>query len=1358
MKKRILWKDIFHAITRSLGRFLAIFSLMALGVFAFVGLKVTGPDMRSTAEVFFSENHLADLSVISSYGLDKSDQKIIESADQLAHVEYGYMKDVVIKDTAESIRIFSVPDTLSQYEVVSGSLPKNSDEIALDYLYKGDYEIGDTITFTEEKDAEGNQMLQKHRFRVAGFVKSSELVDKNNIGQTTVGTGKLHGYAVVTENTFASDVYMIARLSFLDTENLDAYSDEYSELARKHKAELKTLLQDQPAKRLKSLKEEKQAEIDEGWKEINDAKQQIAKNQAQLDDAKHQIVDAKAKVAENQGKLDSEVSDAQALIDDGQQQLNDAQSSITAAESQLKDATAQLSSGQATLDEKWVQLQSTKSQLDAAKQVLDETNRKLASAAEAIQNGKTQLEDAQQQVARNRQSLVSAQNEINENQKKLDIQKTELADKQAELNAQQASLEKAKSDAKQAQNEIDRKQAELNAKETELANGKSGYEVGIVELESALSSGKEQLKGLNGQQAALTETLRRLETDKAAAEQAGNLAKAEEIKTEIAGVQTRLDQVTAGIADTEQGVKEAGNRLAAVQAEHQSFIKNTYSPGMAMIEAVRPELDAKQAQVDASNQQIKASQTKIDDAKAKIDAGNQQIKAGQAKIDDAQAQVDAGTRQLHDAKAELTRQEKLLASKEKHYEAGLEAYNLGVVEYNKNLQTYYSGLAKWTEGVEALRKNTAEYESNVDRLAQAKAELAAKQNDLAEAKNELAQKQSEGQQQIDDTNAQIASKENEYNEKLKEFEDEKSKAETEIATNESDLKNAEEKLNDLALPVYTVGDRKDNPGYKNYLNNSQRIDVLSDVFPVFLFAIAALVSLTTMTRFVEEERINMGTFKALGYSNRDIQKKFLVYGLVSCTLGSAVGAILGHTLLPVIIFNAYAATSTFSQLELHFAPFYTLIAFLIAIICTVLSAHLVATKELREKPAQLLLPKPPKVGSRILLERITPIWNRMSFTYKVTARNLFRYKKRMFMTIFGVAGCSALLITGFGLKNSLSGIVDRQFGDIVKYDLIVVNNDNPDSSEIQELNSLLHGEAIRKSTSGHYEELTTIAGDHNDTQSITLLVPENEEAFRDFVKLQNRESGRELRVNDDGIIISERLADLLDASLGDTIKLTDSDDRPRKMRITGITEMYIGHYAFMNKTEYAKVFGKDMTVDTSLVALKDRSASSIEKSAADFIDLSGVKGVQQNFQVRTQINAVMKGLDKVILVLIIVSVLLATVVIYNLTNINVSERIRELSTIKVLGFYDKEVTMYIYRETIILSILGILAGYVVGYFLHMFIIDSLPPDDAMFSPDLWLSNLGLSAGISLLITFAIMIVMHYRMKHINMLDALKSVE
>ena len=984
MHKKKLWKDIRRSVTGSWGRFFSILSLMALGTFAFVGLKVTGPDMRATAENFYDQTNLADMTLTSTWGLDDSDQDLLAKADKLDEVEYGYLEDVTVKDTDTSMRIFSAPEDLSQYEVVKGNMPQNKNEIVLDYQQQGNYKIGDEIKLSQEEseDSDDNEesaqdILDRTSYKVVGFVKSSEITETSNIGQTTVGTGQLDSYGVVPEENFDSDVYMIARMDFSDTQNLNAYSDNYDRLIRKHQKSVEELFADQDEKRLNDVKEDQQKEIDDGWDEINDTKQELADAQSQLEDAKDQIQDAQAEIDDNQAELDEEVTQAQSQIDDSQQQLEQGRSSV---------ATAQ------------------------------------------------------------------------------------------------------------------------------------------------------------------------------------NPAVAEE-------------------------------------------------------------------------------------------------------------------------------------------------------------------------------------------------ELRNKEAELTQAKNNLANEQAQGQQQLDQAQEELADQQEEYEENKADYEDQKQEADEEIPDKEQDLRDAQDELDDLEAPDYTFEDRKDgNPGYKQYLENSQRVDILSNIFPVFLFAIAVLVSLTTMTRFVDEERINSGTLKALGYSNWDVKKKFVVYGIISSALGALIGTALGHTLLPTVIFEAYAASSTFDQVTLNFSPFYTFIGFGIAIICTTLPAYLVANRELKEKTAQLLVAKPPKKGSRILLESITPIWNRMSFTYKVTARNLFRYKKRMFMTIFGVAGCAALLVTGFGIRDSLTGIVDHQFDDLVKYDLIVSKTDDLSDDEQEQLDEKLDQSDISNDTDVHYEELNVRAGENNDTQDITMLVPDDERAFDQDVEMVNRQSQKQLSLPDDGAIFSEKLADLLGAEKGDTVSLDDEDGQSHSVKVAGVTEMYMGHYIYMNQEAYQNSFDSAGDPNGYLVTLNNTTQDNIDEQSSSFMDLDGVQGVVQSSAISEQIDNVIDGLNNVILVLITCATLLALVVIYNLTNINVSERIRELSTIKVLGFYDREVTMYIYRETILLSILGILAGYVVGYYLHGFIMQTLPPDDAMFSPGLQLSNFILSAGITLLITFILMFVIHRKLKNIDMLEALQSAD
>ncbi|MBO0412891.1 FtsX-like permease family protein [Enterococcus hulanensis] len=930
MKKK-LWKDIFKSIAKSKGRFVSIMGLMLLGSFALVGLKVTGPDMRATGEDYSAKLNVADVTVIGGLGIDKSDEALIDQAKGLEKVEYGYLKDVVIKDTDDSVRLFSASDNVSEYQLTKGRLPEKGNEIALSQMYDNKYKIGDQIDFTEKQDQTGSSTLKRHNFKVVGFVYSGEILSNVNLGQSTAGTGALKGYAVVSKNVFDVDYYMLARLTFDDTKGLDPYSTAYTDKIQEHKDDLAELLKDQPAQRLSSIKEEYQTQITDGQQRIDNAKQEITAAQLQLDEAKQQL------------------------------------------------------------------------------------------------------------------------------------------------------------------------------------------------------------------------------------------------------------------------------------------------------------------------------------------------------------------------------------------------------------------------------------DSNSDAL-QAKMQQANEQNIPLPA---------EASQQLSSAQAELALKEQEYEEKNQAFQKKKGEAEAEINQNEQRLTEAQETLEHLEEPEYSLNSRREIPGgegYKIYSSLSTIVDALANVFPIFLYFVAALVTFTTMSRFVEEERTNTGTLKALGYDNRDVMKKFTFYGLVSSLTGTVLGVILGHTLLPLIVYNAYHSGFTVPKIEMHFHWQVTLVALLLALFSAVLPAWLVAVKELREKPAQLLLPKAPTAGSKILLERITFIWKRLSFTHKVTARNIFRYKKRMLMTIFGVAGAVALLFAGFSVQHSISGINERQFGDLIRYDMIVAENNYVTDDQQQEIDDLLNSSSIDKKEAVCYEEMSKVAGANQDKQSIKLIVPSNEEQFSDYIQLENRQTGKKIALPDNGVVISERLSKLLNVEKGDSIVLKDENDQKREMKVSGITEMYMGHFAFMSQEGYQKTFDQQPKDNAYLVRLKTSTVSNTEKQAAKFTNLSGVKGVVQNTTLTNQVDTIVHSLDKIMTVLIIIAALLGIVILYNLTNINVSERIRELSTIKVLGFYDKEVTLYIYRETILLTLMGILTGFGVGELLHRYIITVVPPDDVMFNPALSVTSFVIPAAIISLVTLMLGFVVNRRLRNVDMLEALKSVD
>ena len=498
--------------------------------------------------------------------------------------------------------------------------------------------------------------------------------------------------------------------------------------------------------------------------------------------------------------------------------------------------------------------------------------------------------------------------------------------------------------------------------------------------------------------------------------------------------------------------------------------------------------------------------------------------------------------------------------------------------------------------------------------------------------------------------------------------------------------------------------------------------------------------------------------------------KFTVYGFAASTLGTCIGVLAGHTLLPLIVAHAYSAGFTMPDIMLKFHPWITMAAFALAWISAVVPAWLAASKELREKPASLLLPKPPAKGSKILLEHFPPLWNRLNFTHKVTARNIFRYKTRMFMTIFGVCGAVSLLPAGLTVQSSIGQIGNRQFEELIHYDLIVAEESDTNSAQREEIATTLKGKNVQSSTAVRYEELSKTAGKENDKQSITLLATDDAYNFNEYLTLRDRKTHQPQILVNNGAVISERLAEMLNVSVGDTFTVNDENGAQRTIKVAGISEMYLGHFIFMNAQCYEHVFGDQYSTNAYMVRLKDHSNANTERQGAKFMKLAAVRGVVQNTTQKNMVSTIVGSLNQIMVstivgslnqimeVLILVAVLLAVVILYDLTNLNVSERIRELSTIKVLGFHTSETTMYIYRETILLSLLGILAGYGFGEWLHRYIITEVPPDEVMFDPAISWIALAAPAIVVAVVLAVLGWIVYRQLETVDMLEALKSVE
>ncbi|WP_241677147.1 FtsX-like permease family protein [Bifidobacterium jacchi] len=1101
-RKRMLWKDIRATLRKSKGRFISIVSLIALGSFALVGLFVTGPNMRITGTDYYRSHNLADVTVVSDYGLTDDDENVIRGTQGVKNAEFGYFKDVTIAGSNHSLRIYSAPKTISTFQIVEGRLPSKADEIALSAAERDRYAIDSTVHISEQPDLAGDTILESDSYTVVGFVNSVEALSNVNLGQSTAGTGELDGYAVASESAFDSDVTMIGRITFDDTQTLDYWTDAYRDRVQRHKKTLVARLADQPKKRKESIVSGRRAQIDKAQRQVDDAKRKLADTQAQLDDAKEQIEASKDQMTAGELQAVDQASGALAELAGASAQIASASSQLTAAQTRLAAGAQQINEGNGQLSSSWDQL--------------DEARKQLALARAGLESAKTVLDNT--------------------------------------------------------------------------------------------------------------------------------------------------------------------GRI--------------------------------------------------------LDAWAQSGIAGSA-YDQAKSQ----------------------------YDRALADYNAAADRYNRQQKQYETALGQWQEGAAGLDKASEEYQRNAAAMASAADQLASKQSELGQAVSgatgATGSTGSGGVSQLIEGRRSIEKAEEEYEAKLKEFNDAKPTAEQKINKAEHDIELAREKIDTIEVPAYSVDDRREgltSEGYRVYGIIANIVERLALIFPVFLYLVAALVAFTTMGRMVDEERINSGTLKALGYSDRDVRAKFVFYGFTASTLGTTIGVIAGHTLLPLIVYGAYSDGFSVPRIALVFHPLVTLVAFLLAWVSAVVPALLAAMRELRSRPAALLLPKPPAKGSKIVLERIGFIWNRLSFTRKVTARNLFRYKSRGLMTFFGVAGAVALLTAGLGVQASIGQISERQFDEIIHYDLIVAERSDNNAEQRDEVAKAMKRDAVESSMPIRYEELNVTAGKENDKQSITLLLTDDAYNFGDYLTLRSRVGHDSQVLTDRGAVISERMAAMLHAGVGDTIRLTDSDGVERTVRVDGISEMYIGHFMVMTSGEYQHVFHRDYQSNAYLVRLKDGSIANAEKQGASFMDIDGVRGVVQNTTMKSQVATIVDSLNQIMEVLILVAGLLAVVILYNLTNLNVSERIRELSTIKVLGFHANETTMYIYRETIVLSALGILGGYVFGGALHRYIIAEVPPDEVMFDPGLgWLAFAAPAALVAAVLA-GLGAVVYRRLRDVDMLSALKSVE
>lgn len=609
---------------------------------------------------------------------------------------------------------------------------------------------------------------------------------------------------------------------------------------------------------------------------------------------------------------------------------------------------------------------------------------------------------------------------------------------------------------------------------------------------------------------------------------------------------------------------------------------------------------------------------------------------------------------------------------------------------------------------------------------------------------------------------ELQAKQLEYEESLASYEEARTEAEEGFANAESELAEIQKEIDSIEYPSWYVMDRTKNLGAESFQSDAGRIDQIARVFPLLFFLVAALVALTTMTRMVDEERMLIGTYKALGYSKLKIASKYMLYALLASGIGSIVGIAILSQILPKVILQAYSIVYSIptgpTPIDLPLA----LLSAAMGIGVTLVATASAIGASLREKPAALMLPRAPKPGKRIFLEHVGPVWRRVSFSWKVTLRNIFRYKQRFFMTLIGIAGCTALLLTGLGLFNAVNDIIPKQFDDIYNYNASVKLDPGILAEDQEKLDALLQGNFVYRSAKV-YEEGFKAVDEAGKEYAVTLIAPEDVEGFVDFVDLRNRRTQEDLALSDTSLIISEKLASKLGVAVGDTLDLYSMDETGNLIgeawgfTVGGICENYVGAYVYTSPAYLEKLWGETPSLSTLLLDATSEGSERKELSS-ELLAIEGVTTVGYNDEAIEFYQTSLKSVDSVVAVLVGAALILAFVVLYNLTNININERQREIATLKVLGFTPREVDAYIFRETILLTVMGALLGLVLGIFMSSYVVTTAEVDAVMFGRDIHTSSFLIAFFLTLLFSILVAFAMRRKLKAIDMVESLKSVE
>ena len=936
---------------------------------------------------------------------------------------------------------------------------------------------------------------------------------------------------------------------------------------------------------------------------------------------------------------------------------------------------------------------------DSYHEAKEEADQKLSDAKAELTDGEKELADGQTEYEQGEADYADALSQIAENEQK-------LADGEIQLGDARRKLQEA--DARISNNEtlLEQNEAKLNAAKTELDKGQAQYDNGM----NAYQSGKKQL---DDGQVQLDAAKKQLDTAKESYQ--SGLAGCAQGMTSLLPSMTAdgLDGFLAFLSDKGYGapqtttaflqdMAEYGVSLPTVSANsaEAAYLEQGISqllPAISQLYSARESITAGQSTYDANAAKLEENKKLLADSKEELSKARQKLQKGQKQYEDGKKQLENGKKQLSSAKAMLAGSWATLSGRQ----------------------------TELTDGLSQISDAKSSLENARSRLDDAKATIAENAQKLADGKIS--------------------------------YEDAKKEADEKLADARQEIEDGQADLDTLEMPKWYIWGRDKNISYSSFTANIDKLNAITTVFPIFFFLVAALVVSTTMTRMVEEERLQIGTMKALGYSAKTIMQKYILYALAASVSGTLVGLAVGFKAFPSIIWSAYEMMYYMPAIATPWRLSQALFSGGTLTVLSLLVTALTCRSSLSETPAALMLPRAPKAGKRILLERITPLWRHFPFSWKVTCRNLFRYKKRFWMTVIGVAGCTSLLIAGFGISDSLNAIITKQYEDIFHYDLmtVVTEEDALTQGSVQEYlfdNPTVFSDSLAISIQSTRQEA------EDGDVDVYLMVPKDLSAFGDFVDLHERVSRKATPLQEDGIIITEKLAKTLGIQAGDSITLQNEDEEKASFTVTGVCEHYVSNYVYMSAATYEAGFQKAPVYNAAISKMPDDSQTVRDQVSAVLLDNDHVASLTFTADNVKQVLNMLNSIDAVVVLIIVCAAGLAFVVLYNLSNINVAERVKEIATIKVLGFYDREVDSYVNRESYALTGIGIFFGIFGGIALHKFVITTVEVDAVMFGRSLRPVSFLYAVLLTLLFSIIVSLVIGRSLKKVSMVESMKAPE